>query len=85
MEDIFHAIYVSSGSDYKLMYHVYLLQLCEFYKGRGEFYDAVLASLATKDLYSNNRKSTDIKSSDLRRNCTKETRREEEPCESKNE
>lgn len=45
------------------------LQLCEFYKGRGEFHDAVLVSLATND---------------LRRDCIKETQHEKEPGERKN-
>lgn len=60
------------------------LQLCEFYKGRGEFHDAVLVSLATNDLYINDKKSKDVKGSDLRRDCIKETQHEKEPGERKN-
>ena len=63
---------------------MYFLQLCEFYKGRGEFHDAVLVSLATKDLYIDDRQSKDVKGSDLRRNCITESQYEKEPGERKN-
>ncbi|XP_028402254.1 WD repeat-containing protein 17-like [Dendronephthya gigantea] len=78
---------VNEGNDIAIPYCLAIgnvQKLCEFYKERGEFQEAVLVSLATKDLSMNNRKSNDCKRFDLKRNDVKENRVNEVPHERQN-